>query len=316
MTVVLVDAKNALFRFGFAYAALQAVDGTKTGAIYGLLNCLLRLKKKYKDAKFVMVWDGEGKGWRYKLFPAYKGNRKKGVGLPIEVAEILNQIDLVKELTAQLGILQVEVPRLEADDLIALLAVRCLQQEITPVVYSSDKDFMQLMRRGVVVIRDVDKKNKLAPESTRTVEAKFGCSLKDILKVRAIAGDTSDGIPNPVRGIGAKTAAKLIAAGLDPSSGCMSPAQVEVAPVKLVEVWGSVHVNYQIMRLVTSPKSERLSPGQRRTVKGILAEVISRVQGPRLYRGHDTYQKFIAALAGLEMVDALDRRYELWRLQG
>ena len=60
MRLVIIDAKNALFRFGYAHLTLQASDGRPTGAVYGILGLLLRLKEKYPDARFVMAWDGKG----------------------------------------------------------------------------------------------------------------------------------------------------------------------------------------------------------------------------------------------------------------
>ncbi len=309
MTVVLIDAKNALYRFGYSFAGLQSSSGVKTGAIFGLFQVLLRLKKKYPDARFVMVWDGPGKGWRYKLFPQYKGNRKKEKSP--EIMAVLEQIPTVERLTELIGIPQICIPRMEADDIIGLLAMRCLKRGWKPVVYSSDKDFMQLMHRGVKVIRDVDKTNKLAPESERSVMAKFGCSPEMVLQVRAIAGDKSDGIPNPVPGIGPKKASKLIEAGLCPSD------EVNTLPIKGAEElqakWEHVHRNYRIMSILTSTRHE-LEPEDGLTTRLGVLRVVMALRG-RCKPSKVRYRQFVAVLQELEMADALASRHELWRLQ-
>ena len=81
MTLILIDAKNAVYRFGYAMSRLHSSEGVPTGAIYGFLNMLLRLKKKYPDGRFIIAWDGQGykqNGWRRKIFPGYKASRGGG----------------------------------------------------------------------------------------------------------------------------------------------------------------------------------------------------------------------------------------------
>lgn len=319
MTVVLIDARNALYRFGYTFIGFQSSEGVKTGAIYGLFNVLLRLKKKYPDAKFVMVWDGAGKGWRYNVFPEYKANRKKTKSP--EVLAVLEQIPTVQRLTNLIGIPQICVPRMEADDIIGLLTVRCLKNKWKPVVYSSDKDFMQLMHMGVKVIRDVDKTNKLAAESARTVRKKFGCEPEFLLRVRAIAGDKSDGIPNPVPGIGPMKAAKLVEAGLDPSSpipiATLGRSEIEDFPgaAALLQKWGYVHRNYRIMQILTSVNHPELEPADQHFTKLDVTRVALALKAEYKSRGKAAYHKFVTVLQELEMADALASRHQLWRLQ-
>lgn len=321
MTVILIDGKNALYRFGYTFMGFQSSEGVKTGAIYGLFNVLLRLKKKYPDAKFVMVWDGAGKGWRYNVFPEYKANRKKTKSP--EVLAVLEQIPTVQRLTNLLGIPAICVPRMEADDIIGLLAVRCLKNDWKPVVYSSDKDFMQLMHMGVKVIRDVDKTNKLAAESIRTVKAKFGCTPEFILKIRAIAGDKSDGIPNPVPGIGPMKAARIVEAGVDPSQsdfhGHYRPQGVAAILGPMIESlhqeWDSVHRNYRIMSILTSVHHPEVGAADRHFLRLDLSRVMRELKAAYKSRGKVALRKFVSVLQELEMTDALASRHELWRLQ-
>jgi 5'-3' exonuclease len=310
MHVILLDANNLMYRFGYAHMGLQSSDGVKTGAIHGLINCLLRLKRRYPDSRFVLVWDGAGKCWRYDIFPEYKGNRK---GDTPEKRAIKEQFPVVEKMTRQLGIPQVRVDNMEADDMIGLLAMRCIKRGWQPIIYSGDQDFMQLMRRGVWVIRGVDKNDKLAVETVASVKRKFGCKPSQLLKVRALAGDSSDGIPNPVRGLGPKTATKLVNAGIDPHTrhviqvGC---------PEALKNAWDAAVRNYTIMKIITRDDSEYLYPEE--TVEAVTAVLRSTMgelgRGP----GKDAkkgYHQMLAALRELELEQAIGNRASLARLQ-
>ena len=201
-TVILIDAKNALFRFGWAHRYLSAEDGTKTGAVYGVINCMLRLRARYPSCTFVLVWDGAkpSNSWRGRLYDGYKSNRTGEK--PAFIVETEAQIPLLKEIIELIGILQVSATSVEADDVIGILAMTCVRKGHKAIVYSMDKDFLQLMVHGVSVIRDVNKAAKLAPETDKSVQKLFRCNAKDVLFVRTFLRDASDKIPPPMRGCG------------------------------------------------------------------------------------------------------------------
>jgi DNA polymerase-1 len=309
MKVILIDANNCCYRYGYTHLGLQSSEGVKTGAIYGLINALLRLKKRYPDAKFVCAWDGLGKCWRYGLFPEYKANRRKKKDTP-EKKAIKEQFPVVEQMTRQLGIPQVKIDCMEADDMIGLLAMWCIKKGWQPIIYSSDQDFMQLMRKGVWVIRGVDKNDKLAVETVASVKKKFGCKPSQLLKVRALAGDKSDGIPNPVRGLGTKTATKLINAGIDPSKAAVPIG----CPDKLGCAWSIAVRNYRIMKIITSVDSENLYPEETvNAVTSALRRVMYALR--REATPKEGYLQMLTALRGLELERAIENRSLLARLQ-
>jgi DNA polymerase-1 len=298
MTVILIDGKNALFRFGYAHKLLRTTEGVPTGAIYGVLGCLLRLKKRYPAAKFVVVWDGPGKSWRHKFWAGYKANRHA----PDETkSRILAQIPALTEITGMMGIKHVVLDGVEADDLLGILALRCVELRWQSIIYSSDKDFIQLMDRGVQLIRDVDKSDKLAVETNKSVFAMFGCHPVDVLWVRAIAGDTSDGFKPVVRLLGPKKAAKLVAAGLDP------------VPAQLRSVWGDVERNVRLMRVGDTLEFD----AKNRTIIQRAIDDITR--GLRASSDHYCddlhYASFLRLLSSLQLVEAVENRHRLWRIQ-
>lgn len=321
MHVILIDAKNAMFRFGFVHPRLTAPSGELTGAVYGLTGLLPRLKKKYPESRFVMVWDGEGPTWRHSYWEGYKANRKPSTDPTFESVRkgVLRQIPGVKKTTALLGIPQLEVPGVEADDLIGILAMSCLAQKCVPVIYSSDKDFLQLMHMGVTVIRcGVD------PETPQSVFERFGCKPEDVLKVRALAGDSSDGIPPACKGVGEKTAAKYVAAGIDPSSTSLCAAREYAAMTKdegvylkasskLTLRWADVRRNYHLMRIATCFNEPHLRP--QGAVIGQCGYAVTTLVREAPKRIPANYRTFLAGLSEWNLREALEERDTLWHIQ-
>lgn len=329
MKVILIDGKNALYRFGYAHYGLKDKKGRHTGALYGVLKLLPRLKKKFVGAKFVVVWDGGGDSWRVPLFKEYKAARKVQSTDPEKIEQreaVLSQETRLRQtLRACCLIPQIMVPGVEADDLIAIIAQTCLQKGWKPIVYSSDKDFMQLMVDGVILVRDTHKEKKLAPETEKTVFKHFECALKDVLAVRALAGDKSDGIPNPVPGIGPKTAAKLVAAGVNPANGdtyIFTGSEKLLKHVdKLRPVWSIARRNYLVMSLVRVYTDVRLSDMQRGTIMKDLSTVVQFMNEPWPHSPFtdeefdEWYLSVIQTFARYDLVEALEDRHALVRIQ-
>lgn len=65
--LVLVDAKNMVFRHHWAHADLADDAGNPTSVLYGFMNGLLSLAHKLPGARFTFVWDGGGRTWRHDL---------------------------------------------------------------------------------------------------------------------------------------------------------------------------------------------------------------------------------------------------------
>jgi 5'-3' exonuclease len=273
MTIIIIDGNNALFRFGGAMQNLTAPDGTPTGAIHGLLGCLVRFKQRYSDGRFIVVWDGRGyrvNGWRIKLFSGYKQREpSQGYG------SVHAQHGLVDSILTKLGVCQISVPEVEADDVIGTLVSLCLESGWTPVVYSGDRDFVQLMIRGAQVITGNNKKDRLAPETEESVRDRYRCSLEQVILVRALSGDSSDRIPGVAAKVGDVTAAKYVVAGIDPRRDRFednSSAAQQIAQ-KLAPHWDLAQRNYRLMRILASPQDDELMPEQRVALTNALSTV-------------------------------------------
>lgn len=293
-----------MFRFGYTFANLRNEDGEMTGAMYGIIGMLQQLKAEYPDGKFIFVWDGSGPTWRSKVWAGYKQNRTTPTEESIRLRKAVNaQIPRVKKLVKYLGIPQLQIDGVEADDLIGLLCGLALKSKIGTIIYSSDKDFMQLMALGVSLIRGPGVK----PESAKTVFAKFGCALADVLKLRVLCGDPSDGISPVRRGIGPKTALKYLAAGVDPTREKPTEADALVSAD-----WANVRVNYRLMRILTAVDDPELPKALRTEVAAETDRVFRAVVFGEVTR---RWKRLMATLGEYGMHQAVQNRKVLYHIQ-
>lgn len=195
----LIDGANALFRAYYALPHLSNGRGQPTGALYGFAQMLLKLLKDEPDYIAVCL-DTKEPTFRDELYADYKANRKA----PPD--DLVEQFPLVEPLIAALGLPSVVLPGYEADDCIGTLAKRFAGEGVEVVIVSADKDLMQLVGPGITM-RDEMKERTIGPAEVRE---KFGVGPEGVVEVLGLAGDSSDNIPG-VRGVGMKTAAKLIA---------------------------------------------------------------------------------------------------------
>ncbi|MEZ4381728.1 MAG: DNA polymerase I [Nannocystaceae bacterium] len=204
-SVYLIDGNNFLYRAYHALPPLSAPDGTPVNAVHGFVRMVQQLRKDLAPESLLAVFDSPGPSFRAKIYPEYKANR------PPPPDDLLPQFGLVRQAVDALGIPRVEVPEIEADDLIASYAVAARKAGKTVIIVSSDKDLMQLVveaddKLPAIAIYDTMKRKVVDPEA---VKAKYGVAPERLGDLLALMGDSSDNIPG-VKGIGAKTAAALL----------------------------------------------------------------------------------------------------------
>ncbi len=198
MRLVLIDAANCLYRAFFALPPLRSSSGEPTNAVLGFVNMLNKVIREEAPDHVAVVFDARGKSFRHEFFPEYKANRDA------QPEDLSAQMPRVRELVDAYRIPVLEVPGVEADDVIATL-VEEAPDDAQIAIVSTDKDLMQLVGERVVLL-DTMKDRRLDPAA---VEQRFGVPPEKVLDTRALVGDPSDNIPG-VKGIGEKGAAKLI----------------------------------------------------------------------------------------------------------
>jgi DNA polymerase-1 len=204
----LVDGSGYIFR---AYFQSQnqdqkynkRSDGLPTGAVRMFCNMLWKLLKETnsgeKPTHLAVIFDESSKTFRNDIYPEYKAHR------PEAPADLRPQFGLIRQATKAFNVASVEQANYEADDLIATYARQAVEAGATCRIVSSDKDLMQLVRKGVTLL-DTMKDRELGEEA---VLEKFGVKPDKVVDVQALAGDSVDNVPG-VPGIGVKTGAQLI----------------------------------------------------------------------------------------------------------
>ncbi|MBU1741890.1 MAG: DNA polymerase I [Proteobacteria bacterium] len=195
----LVDISSFIHRAWHALPELSTSRGQPTGAVYGVVNMLLKVLDDKSPEAMVLAYDSKGPTLRHAIYTDYKANR------PPMPPDLVSQIPLIKECARKMGLFSVEAPGFEADDLIATLAVRAQKQGLEVLIVSGDKDLYQLVD-DQVTMWDPMKDVVYTPEA---VEKKVGVGPDQVVDLMALAGDNSDNVPGVPR-VGIKTAAKLL----------------------------------------------------------------------------------------------------------
>ena len=200
----LIDGSGYIFR---AYHALPPLtrksDGLPVGAVQGFCNMLWKLLDEKRGDKIpthlAVVFDHSSKTFRNDFYPEYKSHR------PEPPVDLRPQFGLIRQATRAFNVACVEMENFEADDLIATYTRQAVAAGATVRIVTSDKDLMQLVQPGVMLL-DTMKDKEI---SDAEVLEKFGVTPDKVIEVQALAGDSVDNVPG-VPGIGLKTGAELI----------------------------------------------------------------------------------------------------------
>jgi DNA polymerase-1 len=211
-TLYLVDISSFIFRAFYAIREMSTPDGTPINAVYGVASMLGRLIEDANPKYLAVVYDSKEPSFRKLKYEEYKANRSA----PPET--LVPQFELIEELIRVMGIPTFRQSGVEADDLIATLHKRWLDEAATAtqgrdamgsnhrvVVVSGDKDLMALVSSRSQ-LWDTMKDIHYTPHE---VIEKFGVTPDQIRDYLAIVGDTSDNIPG-ITGIGPKGAELLL----------------------------------------------------------------------------------------------------------
>ncbi len=238
--LILLDGSAFLFRAYFSTLAqnLTNEEGFPTGAMFGVINAIKRLQNQYPEAKLIAIFDAKGKNHRHDIYPEYKAHRK-----PAE-DDLVVQIEPLYEIIRAMGFHFMCVPGVEADDVIATLAMVADEQKMQTIIASGDKDLMQLVSDN---ISQLDMKGKLYDR--QTVIEKMGVAPEHILDLLALTGDSADNIPG-VPSVGPKTALKWLAqfksiAGIKENAEKIGGKVGE----KLRENFDKLDLSYQLVQL-------------------------------------------------------------------
>ncbi|WP_028330536.1 DNA polymerase I [Brachyspira alvinipulli] len=203
-TFLIIDAFGILYRYHFIFLKRPLLNskGQNVSSINGFMRTYFSLINTYPAEYVAIALDSSRKTFRNEIYKEYKENRES---MP---NDLRSQIPILYELIDALGISRIVLDNYEADDIVGTIAERNKKENIKTIIYSPDKDILQLVDDDVRVVAS-NKDNELMEYDRETVKEKRGVYPNQIIDLLALMGDASDNIPG-VKGVGEKTALKLL----------------------------------------------------------------------------------------------------------
>jgi len=204
-TVYILDSYGLIFRCYFAFISRPLTNqrGENVSALFGFFRNFHYILQHYKPGYIVAAMDSKTKTFRHEMYDQYKANRPK------TPEDLHAQVPWICEVLEALGIPVLQCDGYEADDIIATVSRKCRESGRTCRILSGDKDLMQLVDESTQILKPVTGGETWKVTGIEGVEAEWGVKPPQLLDLLALFGDSADNIPG-VRGVGVKTAAKLI----------------------------------------------------------------------------------------------------------
>ncbi|MCO5967347.1 DNA polymerase I [Actinoallomurus soli] len=244
--LLLLDGHSLAYRAFFALPIenFSTTTGQPTNAVYGFTSMLINVLRDEEPTHVGVCFDRSEPTFRHEAYVEYKANRRETPD------DFRSQISLIFEVLDALRIPRLSVAGYEADDLIATLATRAVDQGMDVAIVTGDRDAFQLVGPHCTVLYPRKGVSDLARMTPAAVEEKYGVPPERHRMLTALVGETSDNLPG-VPGVGPKTAAKWIAKydGLDGVIAHVDEITGK-AGASLREHLGEVMRNYQVNQLI------------------------------------------------------------------
>ena len=196
----IVDGNSLAFRAFYALPPMYNAERTPTNAVFGFVKMLINIITKNQPQYLAVAFDAGKHTFRHNIFEDYKGTRKP---MPDDLRE---QMPILKDLLRQMNIQVIEIPEIEADDIIGSLSKN---YDIDKILISGDRDLLQLISPNCRVWLTQKGLSDIADLGEVELMEKYGINPEQVIEMKSIMGDASDNIPG-VKGIGEKIASKLI----------------------------------------------------------------------------------------------------------
>jgi len=211
--VLFIDGLNTFFRC-WSTNPMMNEDGEHVGGVVGFLRSIGKVIRDENPTRVVVVFDGKGGSQkRRELFPQYKADRKVKFRVNRQYEGMMSEEDEQVSLKRQiswlgniLNVLPVTTliyDNIEADDVIGYLSKQVLKEDESGIIFSSDKDFLQLVSSNIQVWNPLKKKRM----DIDTIKNEYGIHPHNFIWYRVLDGDKSDNIDG-VKGCGLKTLQK------------------------------------------------------------------------------------------------------------
>jgi DNA polymerase-1 len=251
--LLLLDGHSLAYRAFFALPIenFSTTTGQPTNAVYGFTSMLINVLRDEAPSHVAVCFDRSEPTFRHEAYVEYKANRRETPD------DFRSQISLIFEVLDALRIPRLSVAGFEADDLIATLATRAVDDGMDVFIVSGDRDAFQLVGEHCTVLYPRKGVSDLARMTPAAVEEKYGVPPERHRELAALVGETSDNLPG-VPGVGPKTAAKWLTKydGLDELVAHVDEITGK-AGASLREHLGDVLRNQQINKLTCDVTLDR-----------------------------------------------------------
>jgi len=195
--LVIIDALNLIRRVH----AVQPDPSDIARTIDTTSKTLHRIINESEPTHIIAVFDHheQDRGWRAKLLPSYKQNRKP---MP---EPLMQGLEAIQDAWWQLGIDSLLSEGDEADDLVATLATKVASHGEKVTIISTDKGYCQLLS-PTLQIRDYFQHRWLdAP----FIAKEFGVKPEQLADYWGLTGVSSSQVPG-IPGVGPKAAKEIL----------------------------------------------------------------------------------------------------------
>ena len=265
--VLVIDGLN-LFLRNFAVLNFINEQGTHIGGLAGFLRSLGSLIKQIQPTSVYIVFDGVGSSTNRKnLHSDYKSGRSGQVvnwdifdNPEDEHDAKIDQITRLIQYLKCLPVKTISISKAEADDVISHLSHKLdTKYDSKVIIVSSDKDFLQLINKNIVVYRPIEREFY----DVKTVIQKFGVPPHNFIYYKTLVGDSSDKIPG-VKGVGSKGVLKKFTELSGPPLKLDDIFDISEKKLKegvvyprIIQHWDEVEKYYKIMDLKNPLLDER-----------------------------------------------------------
>lgn len=210
--LVLLDSHALLHRAYHAMVGFSTYDGRPTGALFGFIKMILKIKEDLKPDFCVACFDRREATFRHEAYENYKAHRAKSDD------ELVSQINEAPRVCEALDIPVYSLAGFEADDLLGTIVedlkkinYQIENDEIEIFIASGDMDTMQLIDKNNNVKVYTLKKGlgETIVYKYEDVIKRFSFTPEQIPDYKGLRGDASDNIVG-IKGIGEKTATVLL----------------------------------------------------------------------------------------------------------
>lgn len=210
--VVLLDAYALLHRSYHAMPNFTTHNGRPSGALFGFIKMILKIKDELKPDYVLACFDRKEKTFRKEVYENYKANRSKTED------SLISQINEAPKICEALNIPIYSIAGFEADDIIGTIVEKLKKNnfifdnsKIEIFIASGDMDTMQLIdKENNVKVYTLKKSlGETIIYKYEDIEKKYGFKAEQIVDFKGLKGDSSDNIIG-IKGIGEKTATVLI----------------------------------------------------------------------------------------------------------